>query len=55
LFTDAAGSVFEAEIGALAAAGITKGCDPFDIARFCPGEPVSRGQMAAFLRRPLDR
>ncbi len=55
LFTDAAGSVFEAEIGALAAAGITRGCDPFDAARFCPDEPVTRGQMAAFLRRPLDR
>ena len=54
-FIDAAGSVFEAEIGALAAAGITRGCDPFDVASFCPDEPVTRGQMAAFLRRSLDR
>ena len=53
-FTDAAGSVFEAEIGALAAAGITRGCDPFDIGRFCPDDPVTRVQMAAFLERALD-
>jgi hypothetical protein len=54
-FTDAAGSPYEPEIGALAAAGITRGCDPLDNARFCPGDPVTRAQMAAFLRRALDR
>ncbi len=52
-FTDAAGSPFESDIGALAAAGITRGCDPLDSARFCPGDHVTRGQMAAFLRRAL--
>ncbi len=54
-FVDAAGSRFEAEIGALAAAGITRGCDPNDSARFCPGDPVIRAQMAVFLNRALDR
>ncbi len=54
VFTDAAGSVFEAEIGALAAAGVTKGCNPLDTMQFCPDEPVIRGQMAAFLHRLLD-
>lgn len=47
-FSDVAGSGFEAEIGALVAAGITNGCD---VGRFCPYAAVSREQMAAFLRR----
>jgi hypothetical protein len=54
-FTDSAASVYESQIGALAAAGITRGCDPLDYSRFCPGDPVTRGQMAAFLDRALDR
>lgn len=47
-FGDTSGSVFEGEIGALAAAGITAGCA---VDRFCPQDPVTREQMAAFLRR----
>jgi hypothetical protein len=54
-FTDAADSPYEPEIGALAAAGITRGCDPYDNGRFCPADPVTRSQMAAFLRRAFDR
>lgn len=50
-FADIAGSVFTAEIGALAEAGITRGCNPPANSRFCPDEPVTRGQMAAFLVR----
>jgi hypothetical protein len=50
-FTDDDGSVFEAQINSLAAAGITLGCNPPDNDRFCPEDPVSRGQMAAFLVR----
>ncbi len=50
-FTDDAGSVFEANINALAAAGITKGCNPPANDQYCPTDPVSRGQMAAFLVR----
>ncbi len=53
-FVDTAGSVFAADIGALAAAGITKGCDPPANQHFCPDDPVTRGQMAAFLTRALD-
>jgi hypothetical protein len=47
-FVDDDGHVFEREIAALAAAGITDGCGP---GRFCPDAPVTRGEMAAFLER----
>jgi SpoIID/LytB domain protein len=50
-FTDDNGSIFESDINALAAAGITRGCNPPANDRFCPDDPVSRGQMAAFMRR----
>jgi Tol biopolymer transport system component len=52
-FTDTAESVFSGDIGALAAAGITRGCNPPDNTRFCPNDIVTRGQMAAFLVRAL--
>ncbi|MEA2022746.1 MAG: S-layer homology domain-containing protein [Actinomycetota bacterium] len=50
-FTDDDGSVFETDINRLAAAGITKGCDPPVNDRYCPDGSVTRGQMAAFLAR----
>ena len=50
-FSDDEGSVFEADINAIAEAGITKGCNPPDNDRFCPDREVTRGQMAAFLVR----
>jgi len=50
-FVDDDGSVFEDSIELLAAAGITKGCNPPVNDRFCPDAPVTRGQMAAFLAR----
>ncbi len=50
LFTDDESSVFESEIEALRYAGITTGCG---IGLFCPGNPVTRGEMAAFLSRAL--
>lgn len=53
-FTDTAGSVHQVNIRALASAGITRGCNPPVNDRFCPGTPVSRGAMAAFLVRALD-
>lgn len=53
-FSDDDGSVHEADIEAIAAAGITKGCNPPTNDRFCPNDPVTRGQMAAFLTRGLD-
>ena len=50
-FADDNGSMHEADINAVAAAGIAGGCGP---ASYCPGNPVTRGQMAAFLHRALD-
>lgn len=53
-FVDDDGSLFEAQIEALAAAGVTRGCNPPDNDRYCPGEPVTRSQMASFLARALE-
>jgi hypothetical protein len=52
-FVDDDDSVFEFDIEALAAAGITAGCNPPANDRFCPDAGVTRGQMAAFLARAL--
>jgi hypothetical protein len=52
-FTDDDGNVFEADIERLAAAGITRGCNPPENDRFCPEQAVTRGQMAAFLVRAM--
>lgn len=53
-FLDTGGHLFERDIDWLAAQGTTKGCNPPDNTRFCPDDPVSRQQMAAFLVRHLD-
>jgi hypothetical protein len=53
-FKDDDNSIFEGDINAIAAAGITKGCNPPDNNRYCPDLTVSRGAMAAFLRRALN-
>ena len=53
-FTDDDGNIHEGSIEAIAAEGITRGCNPPTNDRFCPGDPVTRGQMAAFLNRALD-
>ena len=53
-FVDDDDSIFEADIEKLAAAGITKGCNPPSNNMFCPDDSVTRGQMAAFLSRALD-
>lgn len=50
-FTDDDNSIFEADIEWLAAAEITLGCNPPTNDNFCPDDPVTRGQMAAFMRR----
>jgi len=50
-FIDDDASIFNADINRLAAAGITKGCNPPDNDRFCPNSYVTRAQMAAFLSR----
>ena len=49
-FVDDDASPHELSINALAAAGISGGCSADS---FCPGDPVSRGQMATFLARAL--
>jgi len=50
-FIDDNGSIHEPSIEALVAAGITSGCNPPLTTRYCPSDAVTRGQMAAFLRR----
>jgi hypothetical protein len=50
-FDDVAGSVFGSDIEWLARTGVTRGCSETS---FCPEAPVTRGQMAAFLRRALS-
>ncbi len=52
-FGDDEGSTFEADINAIAEAGITKGCNPPDNTNYCPDDEVTRGQMAAFIVRAL--
>ncbi|MGH8923024.1 MAG: S-layer homology domain-containing protein [Acidimicrobiia bacterium] len=49
-FTDDDGSPHQADINALAATGITKGCGP---GLYCPNAAVSRQEMASFLVRAL--
>ncbi|MGA9595916.1 MAG: S-layer homology domain-containing protein [Acidimicrobiia bacterium] len=53
-FTDTAGSTFETDINKLATAGVTKGCNPPANDKYCPNDPVTRGQMAAFLVRAFS-
>jgi hypothetical protein len=50
-FIDVGDSVFAGDIAAVAAAGITKGCNPPDNDMYCPDDPVTRQQMVAFLFR----
>ncbi|MGH8927187.1 MAG: peptidoglycan DD-metalloendopeptidase family protein [Acidimicrobiia bacterium] len=52
-FHDDDGSPFEAAINALKAAGITFGCNPSDAGEFCPGDPLTRAQMASFFVRSM--
>lgn len=52
-FVDDDGSIFEQDIEALAAAGVTLGCNPPANTEFCPNDPVYRDQMASFLGRAL--
>ena len=50
-FIDDDGNGHEPNIEAIAAAGITTGCNPPIGDQYCPGNPVSRAEMAAFLLR----
>ena len=53
-FSDDDNSVHEANIDRMAELGITRGCNPPANDRYCPGSDVTRGQIAAFLRRFFD-
>jgi hypothetical protein len=53
LFVDDDGTTFENDIDKLGTAGVTKGCNPPTNDRYCPDDFVTRGQMAAFLKRAL--
>ncbi|MGA7270491.1 MAG: S8 family serine peptidase, partial [Acidimicrobiia bacterium] len=50
-FGDDETSVFEDDINRLAAAGITKGCNPPTNDEFCPERSLSRAEMATFIVR----
>ncbi len=50
-FTDDDSLAFQNDINALAEAGVTTGCGE---ALYCPGDPVTRAQMATFLVRAFD-
>lgn len=50
-FTDDDGTWAEADIDALAAAGITNGCEP---GRYCPDDPMKRMEAATFMLRADD-
>lgn len=52
-FADDNANFHEPNIEAIFAAGITTGCSTSP-ALFCPAQPVTRGQMAAFLTRALQ-
>ncbi len=52
-FADDGASVFEADINAIAKAGVTKGCNPPANSRYCPTDLAKRDQMASFFSRAL--
>jgi poly-gamma-glutamate synthesis protein (capsule biosynthesis protein) len=52
-FVDDDGIVHESAISSLAAAGITRGCNPPLNDRFCPDDPLRRDHTASFLARAL--
>ena len=53
-FADDDRSVHQRNIEAIADRGITVGCDPKNLDRFCPDREITRAQMMAFLARALD-
>ena len=52
-FADDDGNIHEPNIEAIAAEGITLGCNPPENSLFCPDDSVTRGAMAAFIARAL--
>jgi len=52
-FVDDNGHIFENAIDKLRVAGVTLGCNPPTNDRYCPNDDVTRGEMAAFLKRAI--
>ncbi len=52
-FIDDEGNAFESSINAMAANGITVGCNAPDFDRYCPDDNLTRAQMASFIARAL--
>ena len=52
-FTDDNSDIHQANINRIAAAGIARGCNPPSNTHYCPRNPVTRAQMASFVRRSL--
>lgn len=53
-FSDDDHSVHEAAIDELASDGTTRGCNPPSNTLYCPDDWLTRGHIAAFIRRTLD-
>lgn len=53
-FADDDDSVHEQDIETLYQAGITKGCNPPANTNYCPERLITRGEIAAFIRRTLE-
>lgn len=53
-FTDDDGHLFEGDINAIAADGITRGCNPPDNDNYCPDRTLTRAEAAAFVARALN-
>jgi hypothetical protein len=52
-FRDDESSVHSTDIDAIADTSITRGCNPMLNDRFCPERKITRGELAAFIRRAL--
>ena len=53
-FVDDDGSIFESDINALAAAGISTGCNPPGNDRFCPNRLLSRAELASLFTKAFS-
>ena len=53
-FIDDDFSIFESDIEWMSGHGITFGCNPPTNTEFCPGNNLTRGQLAALITRALD-
>jgi hypothetical protein len=54
-FSDTQDSLYVTSAAWLAASGVTVGCNPPQNTKFCPDQYVTRGQLAVFFKRILDR